>query len=423
MMQKHKLHYSWVIVIGAAMVMFATQAGVANTIGVYFTVLNQERGFSLAALGLYYTFQSGVMTFMQPVIRKLYYKLDARVVGFGSVALMSIGYMLFSVWPDVWGWWISGVIIGVGVSFTAYMMLPLLMNNWFRTKYSTAVGIAACAQGLGGFFWTLLMGQLLPTMGYKACYIIIGACSLVIGGAGTLLWRRDPLDKGLFPYGISTKEELEASNKENSVSNLPGLFFKDAVKTGAFWLMTMALIIIWLGCNMQTQMTNLAYSIGFSMTNATTVSALVFLGNIPGRFLIGYLTDKKGVSVGFSYGIICGIVAFVLVLSSSVSPVLVYIGAFLFGNFFSLITVGSALLIPRIFGRKDLGTIQSYISSISTIIGATASAIFGLVYDMTNTYATLLYIAIIAFAISFILIWVLWFKTKSCEWNKDSVAR
>lgn len=416
-MEKKKLHYSWIIVLGAAMVMFATQAGVANTIGIYFTVLNQERGFSMAALGLYYTFQSGVMTLMQPVIRKLYYKLDARVIGFTSVALMSVGYMLFAAWPAVWGWWVSGVIIGVGVSFTAYLMIPLLMNNWFRFKYSTAVGIAACAQGLGGFFWTMLMGQLLPTMGYKACYLIIGACSLVIGGAGTLLWRRDPSEKGLFPYGINSQEELESSNRENSVANLPGMFFKDTLKTGTFYVMIVALIIIWLGCNMQTQMTNLAYSIGFSITSATTVSALVFLGNIPGRFLIGYLSDKFGVAVGFSYGIICGIVAFILVLSSAVSPILVFIGAFLFGNYFSMITVGSALLIPRIFGRKDLGTIQSYVSSVSTVIGATASALFGLVYDINNTYATILYIAVAAFTVALILIWALWNKTKKCEWN------
>lgn len=416
-MKTQKVHYSWMIVLGAAMVMFATQAGVANTIGIYFTVLNQQRGFSMAALGLFYTFQSGVMTIMQPVIRKLYYKLDARVIGFGSVALMSVGYMLFAVWPAVWGWWVSGVIIGLGVSFTAYLMIPLLMNNWFHTKYSTAVGIAACAQGLGGFFWTLLMGQLLPTMGYKACYLIIGACSLVIGGAGTLLWRRNPSDMGLFPYGIHSQDELEASAKENSSENLPGLMFKDALKTGVFWIMVVALIIIWFGCNMQTQMTNLAYSIGFSITSATTVSALAFLGNIPGRFLIGYLTDKHGVAIGFSYGIICGILAFVLVLNSAISPLLVYIGAFLFGNYFSMITVGSALIIPRICGRKDLGTIQSYVSSISTIIGATASAIFGLVYDINNTYATILYIAIIAFTVALILVWVLWNRTRKCEWN------
>lgn len=415
---RKKMHYSWVIVIGAAMVMFATQAGVANTIGIYFSTLNQERGFSLASLGLYYTFQSGVMTVMQPVVRKLYYKYDARLVGFGSIFLMSVGYMLFAAWPAVWGWWISGVIIGVGVSFTAYLMAPLLMNNWFHTKYSTAVGVACCAQGLGGFIWSLLLGQLLPTAGYKACYLIIGAASLVIGGAGALLFRRDPAEKGLFPYGINSQEELELSRKANSPLNLPGVGLKDALKSGAFWMMLVALILIWFGCNMQTQMTNLAYSIGFSITNATTVSALVFLGNIPGRFLIGYLTDKWGVRTGFSYGIICGIVAFVLVLASSVSPAFVYIGAFLFGNFFSLITVGSALIIPRVCGRKDLGQIQSYVASVSTVIGAIASTIFGYIYDMSGSYATLIKLGIAAFAVALVLVWIIWGVTRNKPWNK-----
>lgn len=413
-----KMHYSWSVVIGCAIIMFSTMAGIGNTIGVFFTTINAERGFSMAQLGLYYTFQGITVTLTLPLVRKLFYKIDARAMAFIAVTLMSLGYALFAFWPAVWGWWVSGVIIGCGIGFVGFGMIPLLMNSWFKKKFTAAVGIAYAANGLGGFVFTLIIGRLIGAMGYQTTYIVIAVATFLISMPGVFLLRSKPADKDLFPYGISSAEELELANKKDDPLKMPGLMFKDALKRPVFWLMVVALLIMLFGCNLQTQMTNLAYSIGFSVANATVVSALVMLGNIPGRILIGALIDKFNAKVGYTYAGLCGVLSIVCFLLSGVSGAFVYIGAFLFGNFFPITAFGPSVLLPTVVGRKDYGTIQSYVATLSTIVGIFASTIFGAVYDASGTYATILYVFVIGLAVATLGVWLIWKICKKEEWNR-----
>ena len=81
---------------------------------------------------------------------------------------------------------------------------PILLNNWFHKKAGMAVGISAAFSGLMGMMGSSALGFMIPALGWRASYGIIGAASIVlILPVSLFVLRNRPSDKGMLPYASS----------------------------------------------------------------------------------------------------------------------------------------------------------------------------------------------------------------------------
>ncbi len=85
--------------------------------------------------------------------------------------------------------------------------VPLLITNWFDKRQGTAMGIAAACGGIGGACSSVLLSNIIMSMGWRAGYLGMAAITAVCILPATFLLLKDhPSQKNLLPYGFTADE-------------------------------------------------------------------------------------------------------------------------------------------------------------------------------------------------------------------------
>lgn len=122
---KTKNTYAKVIILCTAVITFFGVGIFANSLSTWTPTAYTSLGVSLTLFSVYYTFQNGTLAISQIFVGRLINKVKFRPLIMASVTLSCAALALMSVWPNVYCWWISGVLNGLGLS----VHLPLLQNR------------------------------------------------------------------------------------------------------------------------------------------------------------------------------------------------------------------------------------------------------------------------------------------------------
>ena len=117
----------------------------------------------------------------QPIARKLFAKLDTRIV-IGGVVLLSVGgFAAISLYTSYDGWLVSSDVIGFGFSFITYPMGPIFISNWFKKNAGTVLGVVLACSNLGGAVFGTVSGRLIAGLGWQSAMLICAAIALAVG--------------------------------------------------------------------------------------------------------------------------------------------------------------------------------------------------------------------------------------------------
>lgn len=395
-----------IVAISVAAILFGVSGIVANTISLFMTQFSTvfSETATMAQLALYFTCMTGTMAVCQPIARKLFAKFDTRIVISLAVILAAGGFGAISFYTSYVGWIISGFIIGFGFSFITYLMGPILINNWFKKNAGTVLGVVLAFSNLGGAVFGTVAGSMIASMGWQPAMRICALIALVIGlpfAIFGLRYKPNP-DKGEIAYGEGeVTGDTQAAQKE-----LKGFTFGQAVKTPWFWMVAIAVVVCFFGCNFQTQAANFATTAyEFDIAKAGVLSTVLMIGAIVGKMLLGFINDKAGCTVCYSVGcgaMIVGII--VLVAGTSVGDVMGFAGAGLFGFGFATMSIAPPFLIKKILGEKYFAQIYGYVASIGTLTSMFSSNIYASIYTSTGAYTGGMIAASIALAIGILVV-------------------
>lgn len=70
-----------------------------------------------------------------------------------------------------------------------YITASAILPQWFSTRRSLAVGIAASGAGIGGLFYNLLAGYLVQSMGVPWTYRVMAILTFLINGICSILLK------------------------------------------------------------------------------------------------------------------------------------------------------------------------------------------------------------------------------------------
>lgn len=96
------------------------------------------------------------MALMLPTINKLFRKYDTRITITACMALEGIAYLIDSMAQNVWVFYINGFFLGGCLSMLIYLIIPVLINNWFVKNTGLWIGICGAAQGIAGAVFSSL---------------------------------------------------------------------------------------------------------------------------------------------------------------------------------------------------------------------------------------------------------------------------
>jgi MFS family permease len=399
-----RIFYGWWIVGASFLVLLVTVGVGLYAPPVFLVPLQEHFGWSRAALAGGAAVGALTAGLVGPLVGVLIDRYGSRkVMTFGAL-LMASGFGLMSMLRALWQLYALNLIGAIGIACVAWIPNQTLISNWFTRKRGMAMGVTLAGIGFGGLTIPPLTGFLIAEFGWRVAFAVLGSLILVIVVGVTLaVVRSQPADLGLLPDGEAPSPEerpgdpIDASGE---VAEVPGLSLSEAVKTGAFWLLSMGHILWTFGSmSLVGHLPAFLTDQGFAQKVAVGFPAFAIGISVAGRLSFGVLADrftKRGIMSLAMVLQVLAVFCLFRVESFGALPV--------FAIFFGMGLGGGAVLIPLLigecFGLRAFGKVLGVVMISATLGAASGPVLTGRIFDVTGSYTLAFVLDIVAFTMA-----------------------
>lgn len=333
-----KIHYAWIVMIGCCVWMAALPGIVLSCVGVFYRSISTELNVGLEAVSLYTTCSTLSRMAALPIFGKIMPKVNLKFFLVFVAGLMCGGFSLCSTVTSVVQLYIFACIVGVGSGAALYMVVPSLLNSWFKDRIGAVMGFAMAFSGIGGALFNPVASRLLTEMGWRAAMRTLALIAFVAALAASLILIKDsPARIGLLPYEDKKKKSGNANVRTDTEAD--GMSAKDAWRTKAFAFILVYVIAVAYATSIQSHIANFAVDSGVSVQNSGFAASACSIGSIIGSPVLGMLNDKLGMkkaavlfgTIGIAGGLMCA--------GSGWNISLVYPGVLLLGMFYACLAL------------------------------------------------------------------------------------
>jgi len=383
----------WRVVSGA----FLTQALVIGGVfsyGVFFTVLEEEFGWSRTLLSLSSSIAFLVMGVTAVVIGRLNDQFGPRWVLSVTGLICGLGFILMSMMTMPWHLLLYfGLFVGIGLSAHDVATLSTVAS-WFERRRGAITGLVKTGTACGQILMPMLATLLIASVGWRDALWVMGMV-ISLGLLSAAQCMRKPDQK-------PTQAGERVSEKLNGVS------FRVATRSPTLWMLC-AIQFCFLPTLITIPLHIVAHAkdLGMTIQSATMVLSALGASSIMGRLIVGFLFDRVGGKLTLR--------ACLIVLAASLISLLLieqaywlYVFAFFYGCAHGgLFTVVSPT-IAEYFGMQAHGAIFGVIVLFGTLGAASGPLLAGMVFDYYGSYD--LAVQILALLVGAALVVTAWLK-------------
>ena len=288
-------HFAWAIVV-MAIILQVTTNFLSQAFGLLIVTLRDNFQWTLTAITLAYFFRWVVFGVLSPVAGWAGDRYGARRVLMFAAVLYIGGMLLLSTVARPWHLYIYySVILGAAQALFS-VNIPTTVAVWFRSKLGMAVGIQHSAGGMGASVMAPLLALLLLKAGWQTTFWIIPGVGGLIIFSVLFLFRSDPADKGVKPYGVRGDTTPTGVAMDKGMARLrTRVFMQHVRRTRAFWNL---ILIHYAGCVghsiVMVGAVFFATSRGLSLEAAAWIISFYSLFSVCSRFATPILADRWG---------------------------------------------------------------------------------------------------------------------------------
>ena len=288
------LHYAWVIIAVAVLLNMA--GGSVNLVfGVLVVPLQQQMGWSPAGITLSYSLTAVTAAVLAPMVGAATDRYGARKVIIVGVVSFVLGAVSTGFTTQVWQIWITyGFLLGVTHVCIGVGILTSV-TSWFRTRLGLGVGLMLASHGLGPALMAILIGLLLASVDWRTGFWTIGVAGGVLMGGLVVMFRSQPSDMGLRPYGASPAGPAELQ-REPAVEEMQLEAYRQHMQgTATFWKLVWAHLLGCLGhAIILIYIIPIAVAAGINEVSAAGVLSTLALVSALTRFLTPVAAERYG---------------------------------------------------------------------------------------------------------------------------------
>ncbi len=382
--------YGWTTLAGAMLAYGSICGNVTYAYGVFLPAMSTDFGVTRSILSGPYTLFLMIGGLLGPLAGWSVSRFGARQnIVMGNV--LAAGGLFGLAWStQIWQVYLFfGLLGGLALTFAEYLSATTVINSWFISKRSLALGFLFAAGGIGGFFLPPAISLLIGEMGWRWTWGMVAGLHLLLGvGLAGWLIRNSPEEEGQLPdgYPTATLKSANALQDESTSHNRKDWPLSEALRSKALWML-MALFSVLLFAHNMMAAHQVAYlqDLNYSPTVSATALGLMLGMSILGRMLSGVL----GMKISSRY-----LAAFFLTCTGSGIVSLLYAGQVFFVYLYSVLTGvgvgGMIVLIPHAtgayFGRKHFSRIVGWTAPVVTLASAISPLFAGFLYDRTGGY-------------------------------------
>ncbi len=354
---------------------FTLTVGITQySFGVFVTDLEDDLGWSRAEITAAVSFFALVGIFSLPA-GWLLDRYGARPVMAVSIAALAVGYLLRPWMTEVWQFYALNAIQFAAMPGAVIITAGRVVGEWFEESRGRAMGLTAMGANFGGIIFASLTATLITTIGWRASYFVYGLLFAALVPV-VLIVVRDR-QRGTTAAG-------EPAGDHTAL--LTGASAAEAVRSRAFWLVTVALVFATMtyGAVLPQVVPHLENE-GVSKTSAAAALSLFALFGMCGKVSFGWMTERLPSRYVMVACIGCQVTGLWVLLAAG-SASWFWAAVPVFGLGFGALGAVMPLLVQETFGLRAFGTIFGLIN-FATLGSALAGPLFvGASFEATGSY-------------------------------------
>ena len=357
--------------------------------GALFVPILETFGWSRGLGSLAASFRQPVGGAMGPLVGMFVDRYGARPVVISGVLITSLGLASLSWIQSLWMLFMSFGIISLGMSATLGVGFNSAIVNWFVRNRGRALGIGYSGAILSGPFVAVVV-WMETTYGWRDTALMTGIGMLVLGLPLSLIVRTRPADIGQLPDGDDPSDPVAVEAQRVAASG-PQSSAGQALRNRNLWLLGLVYGLLSMGVS-GFMLHQIPYfeSLGFSRAAAASTLAYFTILSVVGRIGTGFAMDWMG-RRGLDLRLIpAGLLTIQAVALFYVAHVQTYWQiipfTLLLGISFGGAIPSRPILITRVFGLRQYGTIQGTLNFLVIPFSVVSPMLLGLFYDWRGDY-------------------------------------
>ena len=349
--------------------------------------LQQGFGWSRGEIGFALTLMTWASALAMPFLGQRMDRMGSRrvlLVTSGLIGLVTLS--LAATTNSILQFWATFTVLGVlNASQVGYTKI---VSGLFTRHRGKAFALFTAESTVVAAVLPQLMKVFLQGWGWAGVFVWLAAIKLILVLPVMIAWLKDP-------------EPAPGAAPDPAL--LEGETLGQALKTRAFWLMTLAnagggLVIY----GLIPHLVGMMQGAGLSLSAAVNAMSLMAVFNVVGQLSSGFVVDRvQTPKVAAAYLCLFFVGVFLISRASAATgPVPLYAGVVLMG-------LGGGSQMPmrnyfftRYFGLKAFAGILGTFMSISALLTAPAPWLIGLIYDRTHSYSSAFAMFMVAAAVS-----------------------
>ncbi len=374
-MQKRE-HRAWIVAVSLFISLFFLWGGGYNTAPIFLAALLKAFGWSHGRVSWITAGLSLAIGVSAPFAGWLLDRIEARfVMGTGAVIAV-LGLLCASRAHSFEVLLLSVILLGIGLGASTWLAAATVIANWFPDRRGMALGIVTAGMEAGGMVMTFTVGSVIAAHGWRAGYFIVAIPGLLIVVPLLLIFMQ------------TRPPSATVESAAQKVEALPGYEVREALHTGAFWM----LVIVQLSYGLAVggtfhHLVAFLEGLSYSLHSATLVVSIVLGMAAVGKAAMGALGDRIGgknaLAIGF---VMLAAGVFILLDAGHVTMLVLW-----------LIIIGIAgaapvALVPMVtaetLGLKRFGTLFGWLGTVVTVGLFIGPLLVGWLTDVTGSYTT-----------------------------------
>ncbi|TXL68588.1 MFS transporter [Zeimonas arvi] len=379
--------YGWRMVIAGSALQFLQGGLMMQAFGAYVAVLTTERGWSKTALSGAAALQSVESALIGPALGWLVDRVgEHRLIQLGIV-IFGLGLIAMGSVDTLAGFYGAVLLVALGSSLAGYFTINIALIHWFERQRARALSSAGLGLALGGLFVPVVAASI-TAFGWRATAIGSGVLAIAIGWPLARVFRGRPDALGMRIDGASAQTAAATDAPAPTHTDVtPGLTARQALRTGAFWLLSaghgIALFAV-TSVNVHA-ITHIKEGLGYSVAQASLVITLMTGAQIGGVLLgmaAGDRYDKRWICAACMLGHGFGL----LMLTYANGSVMLAAFALLHGTAWGLRGPLMQAIRADYFGRRSIGMIMGLSSVVIAVGQVGGPLVAGAFADLTGDY-------------------------------------
>ncbi|MDG2111528.1 MAG: MFS transporter [Actinomycetota bacterium] len=370
--------------VQAGLVIQALQSAlIIQAMGQYLVKLDEEFGWSKSVLSAAFSLNRAESALLGPLQGLMIDRFGPRRVARVGAVLITVGLVGFSQTRELWHFFVSFLVVSIGAGLSGFLTVTVAIVRWFERRRARALAVGSMGFALGGLAVPGLV-LLFGLVGWRTTAAVSG----VVAGV-TIFWLAKLLDGSPAEYGMPV-DGIEPDDDDSSrAEGLTEVHFtaREAVRTRAFWMISLGHMsaLFAVGAVMAHLSLYLKSERGYTHFEASIVAGLLPLVQLVGMMLGGWLGDRVNkrliasmAMLGHAFGML------VLAYATSVWMIAVFVVA----HGLSWGARGPLMQALRAdyFGSSSFGAIMG-ISSLIVMMGTTLGPLIaGILADVTGSY-------------------------------------